>query len=46
MEIEQNKPLLETHISISKDGKYIIYKTVIVDIKPIGYYRKVMGGDI
>lgn len=42
MEEHQNKPLLETQISISKDGKYIIHKTVIVDIKPITYYKKVM----
>tara|TARA_Y100000310_G_C20569112_1_gene757076 strand:+ start:1110 stop:1256 length:147 start_codon:yes stop_codon:yes gene_type:complete len=42
MEENQNKPLLETHISKSKDGKYIIHKTVITDIKPVKYFEKVM----
>ena len=42
--IGQNKPILETHISTSKDGRYIIHKTVITDIKPVGYYEKVMEG--
>ncbi len=41
-QIGQNKPILETHISISKDRKYIIHKTVITDIKPVGYYKKIM----
>ena len=40
--IEQNKPILETHITKSKDGKYIIHKTVITDIKPVKYYEKIM----
>lgn len=41
-EITQNKPILETHITKSKDGKYIIHKTVITDIKPVKYYEKIM----
>lgn len=43
-EIGQNKPLLETHISTSKDGKYLIHKTIITDIKPRSYYKKVIEG--
>lgn len=39
---EKGKPILETHISKSKDGKYIIHKTVITDIKPVTYYQKVL----
>lgn len=42
--IGQNRPILETHISVSKDGKYIIHKTSIVDIKPVSYYEKVLEG--
>jgi len=38
----QNLPILETHISKSKDGKYIIHKTVITDIKPVKYFEKIM----
>lgn len=41
---KRNVPLIETHISKSKDGKYIIHKTVITDIKPVAYYEKVLQG--
>ena len=34
-------PIVETFIRKSKDGKYIIHKTVITDIKPKNYYEKV-----
>lgn len=40
-----NQPILETQISLSKDGKYIIHKTIITDIKPISYMEKVMGSE-
>jgi len=45
--IEQlmNQPILETKITKSKDGKYVIHKTVITDIKPIGYYDKLVESD-
>jgi len=42
MEQNECKPIIETQISKSKDGKYIIHKTIIVDIKPVGYYEKVI----
>ena len=38
----KNTPIVETHISKSKDGKYVIHKTVITDIKPVKYYEKVL----
>jgi len=38
----QNKPILETHISKSEDGKWVIHKTVITDIKPVAYFEKVL----
>ncbi len=41
-ELRQNKPITETQIGKSKDGKYIIHKTIITDIKPVKYYEKVM----
>jgi hypothetical protein len=41
---KRNTPIIETHISKSKDGKYIIHKTVITDIKPVAYYEKVFAG--
>jgi len=39
----ENRPILETHITKSKDGKYVIHKIVITDIKPVGYLVKVLG---
>lgn len=36
-----NMPLIESRITLSKDGKYVIHKTTITDIKPMSYYEKV-----
>ncbi len=38
-----NMPIVETKISLSKDGKYVIHKTIITDIKPKEYYDKVLS---
>jgi len=38
----ENKPITETQIGKSKDGKYIIHKTIITDIKPVKYYERVL----
>ena len=35
-------PIIETKIVKSKDGKYVIHKTEIVDIKPVEYWDKVL----
>jgi len=37
------QPILETQISKSEDGKWIIHKTIITDIKPISYFEKVLS---
>lgn len=39
---EQRPPIVETKIGRSKDGRWIIHKTIITDIKPVGYYRQVL----
>lgn len=47
-EEEQNKempkktPLIETRITKSKDGKWLIHRTIITDIKPISYYEQIL----
>jgi hypothetical protein len=43
--IEQlvRQPALETQISKSQDGKWIVHKTIITDIKPVAYFEKVLG---
>lgn len=37
-----NKPVVQTQVEKSKDGKYILHKTVITDIKPVTYFHKVL----
>ena len=45
-ERQQNRPpIVETKIGKSKDGKWIIHRTVITDIKAAGYYRQVLQSD-
>ncbi|MCD6589678.1 hypothetical protein J7K74_00630 [Candidatus Woesearchaeota archaeon] len=41
-EKELKQPIVETRIKKSKDGKWIVFKTIITDIKPISYYEKVL----
>ena len=47
---EKRGPEVETAILKSKDGRYIIHRTIITDIKPVKYYEKVLepgsGGNI
>ena len=35
-------PIIETKISKSQDGKYILHRTVITEIKPVAYYEAVL----
>lgn len=38
----ERAPLLETQISKSKDGRWLIHRTIITDIKPVTYFKKVL----
>ena len=38
-----NQPVIETSIRMSEDGRRIISKTTITDIKPVTYFEKVLG---
>jgi hypothetical protein len=38
-----NAPITECTISRSKDGKYILHRTVITHSKPVQYYPKVLA---
>ena len=42
--IEQlnRQPVLETSISKSEDGKWLIHKTIVTDIKPVSYFEKAL----
>jgi len=37
--------IIETSICKSKDGKWLMYKTIITDIKPVAYFEKVLKGE-
>ena len=45
VKVEQlsKQPIIESAVSTSEDGKWIIHKTIITDIKPKSYFEKVMG---
>ncbi len=45
VKIEQlsKQPIIENSISKSEDGKWLIHRTVITDIKPVTYFEKVLG---
>ena len=38
----KNTPIVETRIAKSEDKNWIIHQTIITDIKPIGYLKKVL----
>ena len=40
------QPIIESSVRKSKDGKWVIHKTVITDIKPVSYFEKVMEGRV
>jgi len=43
--IEQlnKQPIVETSIAKSEEGKWLIHKTTITDLKPMSYMEKVMS---
>ncbi len=43
--MKKQKPIVETRIEKSKDGKFIMHRTIITDIKPVQYFEKVLESD-
>lgn len=43
--IEQlnKQPIVESSIAKSQDGKWIVHRTTITDLKPVSYMEKVMN---
>ncbi len=35
-------PLIETKVSKSKDGRFLIHRTIITHIKPMVYYKAIV----
>ena len=44
--IEQllKQPIIESRVTKSKDGQWVIHRTTVTDIKPIKYLEAVMNG--
>ncbi len=38
-------PYIETRIEKSKDGKFIINRTIITNVRPVAYYEAVLQGE-
>ena len=38
----QKAPIVESSIHKSQDGKWVLHRTTITDIKPVNYMEKVM----
>lgn len=38
------QPIIESSVRKSRDGQWVIHRTVIMDIKPVSYFQKVMEG--
>ena len=43
---ESNRPIVETKVSLSEDGKWVIHVTKITDIKPVNYMKKVLKSSL
>lgn len=37
-------PVIETQVRKSKDGKYLLHRTVITHIRPMAYYQAILEG--
>ncbi len=38
----EKQPIIETKVAKSEDGKWLMHKTIITDIKAVNYYDKVL----
>ena len=39
------QPIIETSIQLSENKKWVVYKTIVTDIKPVTYLQKVLGSE-
>lgn len=40
---DRPSPIVESEVKKSRDGRWIIHRTIITDIKPAAYYSKVLN---
>ena len=36
-------PYVESFVTKSKDGKYVIHRTIITNVKPLNYYAAILA---
>jgi hypothetical protein len=41
----QRMPYIETKYEKSKDGHYLVHRTIITTVRPLEYFEKVISGD-
>lgn len=39
------QPVIENFMYVSLDGRWFVHKTIITDIKPVNYVKKVMESE-
>ena len=39
----RKQPIIETFVRKSADGKFVVHKTVLTQIKPVQYYEAVLA---
>jgi len=44
--MKKMKPIIEDRITISKEGRYLIHRTIITNILPTDYYRAVLSNAV
>ena len=42
----KDMPIIETRISRSKDGKYLLHRTITTTIRPVAYYEAVLANNV
>ncbi len=41
----QRMPYIETKYEKSKDGHYLVHRTIITTVRPIEYFEKILSGE-
>lgn len=44
-QVIKKMPYIETKVSKSKDGQYLIHRTVITHVRPLSYYEAVLNNE-
>ena len=42
--VKKWKPIVKSWTRFSRDGQWVIVKTLVTDVRPVGYYRDLVLG--